>query len=127
MICDLSSNSTLGMHVYSAACIRTRKFTLFGGSLKAPQRYFSLSYLSCISSRVNECMCYPWNMPKPKGLQLPLCTYFGNECITQKVSNTTYKMESCDCLPSCSEILKKKEHQPFQEKPSEAMVVDEIK
>ena len=54
--------------------------------------------------RVEQCMCYPWNMPKPKGLQLPLCTYFGNECISKKVSNKTYKMESCDCLPSCSDI-----------------------
>ena len=49
-------------------------------------------------------MCYPWHMPKPEGLKLPLCTYFGNECITQKIANVTYKMRSCYCLPSCSEI-----------------------
>ena len=52
-------------------------------------------------------MCYPWYMPKPKGLQLPLCTFYGNECITRKVSNTTHRMESCPCLPSCSEITYK--------------------
>ena len=52
-------------------------------------------------------MCYPWHMPKPEGLKLPLCTYFGNECITQKIANVTYKMRSCHCLPSCSEITYK--------------------
>ena len=49
-------------------------------------------------------MCYPWYMPKPKGLQIPLCTFYGNECITKKIANTTHMLASCDCVPSCSGI-----------------------
>ena len=43
-------------------------------------------------------------MPKPSGLTVPLCTYFGNECFRQKFTNTTQKLGFCDCLPGCNEI-----------------------
>ena len=53
-------------------------------------------------SRVDQCLCYPWNMPKAKGLDVPLCTYMGNECFRQKFANSTHKLDYCSCLPSCS-------------------------
>jgi len=46
-------------------------------------------------------------MPKAIGLDVPLCTYMGNECFRQKFANVTYKLESCNCLPSCSEVTYK--------------------
>lgn len=41
-------------------------------------------------------------MPKPTGLEVPMCTYMGNECFRQKYANTTHKLETCSCVPSCS-------------------------
>ena len=43
-------------------------------------------------------------MPKALGLDVPLCTYMGNECFRQKLANSTQKLESCSCLPSCSSV-----------------------
>ena len=51
---------------------------------------------------MEQCLCYPWNMPKAKGLDVPLCTYMGNECFRQKFANSTHKLDYCSCLPSCS-------------------------
>ena len=46
-------------------------------------------------------------MPKAIGLDVPLCTYMGNECFGQKFANVTYKLGFCNCLPSCSEVTYK--------------------
>ena len=35
---------------------------------------------------------------------VPLCNYHGNDCFYEKFSNSSYKLMSCNCLPSCSEV-----------------------
>ena len=35
---------------------------------------------------------------------LPLCTFYGNECFNAKFHNQTYKSQHCQCLPACNEV-----------------------
>ena len=53
---------------------------------------------------IKECMCHPWNYPKPLDSDVPLCQYFGNGCFFSKFQNNTYKLQNCDCLPACNEV-----------------------
>ena len=53
---------------------------------------------------IKECMCHPWNYPKPIDKDVPLCQYFGNDCFFTKFQDNTYKLQNCDCLPACNEV-----------------------
>ena len=50
----------------------------------------------------DECLCIPWDMPRPDDLDAEICDYAGNQCFHSKMNNNTYKEENCKCLPSCS-------------------------
>ena len=65
------------------------------------QSYF---WLTILLSSLKECMCHPWNYPKPVDKDVPLCQYFGNDCFYSKFQNNTYKQQNCNCLPACNEV-----------------------
>ena len=58
-------------------------------------------------SSIDECQCQPWNFPMAESKQnLPLCTFYGNECFYTKMHNSTHKAQ-CQCLPGCDEVVYK--------------------
>lgn len=53
---------------------------------------------------IEQCLCHPWNYPEPVDKQIPLCTYFGNECFHSKFANSSHRLQNCNCLPGCNEV-----------------------
>ena len=49
-----------------------------------------------------ECMCIPWDMPRPDNVHVNLCESAGNNCFYSKMKNDTYLGESCKCYPKCN-------------------------
>ena len=62
------------------------------------------SNTSIFASSIDQCHCYAWNYPKPIHKDVPMCTFYGNDCFYSKFTNSSYKLTSCNCLPSCSEV-----------------------
>ena len=51
-----------------------------------------------------ECMCIPWDMPKPDNAKAQICDSSGNRCFYSKMKNHTYSSESCNCYPKCETV-----------------------
>ena len=51
-----------------------------------------------------QCMCIPWDMPRPDGWNARICNSNGNACFYAKMKNYTYMSESCSCYPNCNTV-----------------------
>ena len=51
-----------------------------------------------------ECMCIPWDMPRPDKVPSEICDSSGNRCFYSKMKNHTYSSESCNCYPKCETV-----------------------
>ena len=67
---------------------------MINDSFEVVQIYFSLK----------ECMCIPWDMPRPDGTKTKICDFAGNQCFHSKMTNSSYEEESCKCYPSCDNV-----------------------
>ena len=56
----------------------------------------------CLS--LSECLCIPWNMPRPNNSNADLCDSYGNMCFFTKMQNFTYQAENCNCIPKCNTV-----------------------
>lgn len=70
---------------------------------------YAANFKTFLYISLQECQCYPWNFPKPIGFgaELPMCTFYGNECFFKKFQNDSYMTSQCDCLPACNSITYK--------------------